>query len=227
MESKGMNIQGEQLLSSDVRDPASTRYAPARAALRKGTHPDHVRLNGHPLLVGITRPDYPADHYLRVLVAYFHFYRALEHSIDRCLAAGIYGFDYGPRRKLPWLEADLAFFGLDPDKAGNAPASGIDEIDIGGKGALVGVLYTIEGSSLGGQVISRYLAQHMGLRPEQGGRFFYGYGDDIPIMWAAFEVFMEAQLDTANLQAEAVLAARQLFSLMERVLDEYATKSFV
>ena len=64
-----------------------TDLSAVRRLLRDGTHAEHVRLNQHPLLAGITRPDYALTTYQLVLTAYFHFYRALEAAIDQALAA--------------------------------------------------------------------------------------------------------------------------------------------
>ena len=113
---------------------AEPRLSPARQLLRNATHIDHVRLNQHPLLLGITRPEYSLDMYGSVLRAYFQFYQALEAAIDRCLASLPIDFDYAPRRKLPWLGADLAYFAIAPEARHGA----IDAFALDSEAALVG-----------------------------------------------------------------------------------------
>ena len=199
----------------------AARYSPARQLLRNATHADHVRLNQHPLLKGIGQPDYSYDMYRTVLAAYFHFYRALETAIDRCIASHAIPFDYETRRKLPWIGADLAYFGIDPECAPWCPQAPLAAIDLDSEGALVGALYTIEGSTLGGQVISRQIGANLGLQRERGGRFFHAYGDAIGPMWNAFEDYLNLTLARLETHPAARSAARRTFAALEDHLDEY------
>jgi len=193
----------------------------ARQCLRQATHDDHVRLNLHPMLSGITRPGYGLGSYQLVLVAYYHFYRELEAAIDRALAAGLSRFVYAARRKLGWLAGDLAYFGIDPEAAAWRPATPLGAITFADEGELLGALYTIEGSSLGGQVISRHLTAQLGLGPATGGRFFYGYGEETLSLWTQFEAFLNQALIDDTSRGRAQYAAKTTFATMERVLDAY------
>jgi len=196
----------------------------ARQILRQATHDDHVRLNLHPLLSGITRPGYSLSSYQLVLAAYYHFYRELEGAIDRALAAGVSAFVYETRRKLDWLVSDLAHFGIDPEAAAWRPASPVAAITFADEGELLGALYTVEGSSLGGQVIIRHLTAQLGLGPATGGRFFYGYGEETLPLWTQFEAFMNQALIDDTSRGRAQHAARTTFAMMERVLDAYLAR---
>jgi heme oxygenase len=162
--------------------------------------------------------------YQLVLVAYFHFYRAVEAAIDRSLAAQSLDFSYEPRRKLQWIRADLLHFGINPEEDRFKPAVPVGPLDILDAGQLVGLLYTIEGSSMGGQVISGFLASNLALSPKSGARFFYGYGDQVVSFWNQFEAFMDATLTGDAIQSRANDSARSTFAMMESILDEYATR---
>ena len=197
----------------------------ARQCLRQVTHDDHVRLNLHPLLSGITRPGYTLGSYQLVLAAYYHFYRELEGAIDRALAAGVSAFAYETRRKLGWLASDLAHFGIDPEAEVWRPALPVASITFADEGELLGALYTVEGSSLGGQVIIRHLADLLGLGPATGGRFFYGYGEETLSLWAQFEAFMNQALIEEEPRRRAQHAAKTTFAMMERVLDAYLART--
>jgi len=198
----------------------------ARQYLRDGTHAEHVRLNRHPLLSGITRPGYEPASYQAVLTAYFHFYREIEMAIDRALAAGLSSFTYDARRKLPWIASDLAHFGIpDPEAAICLPGSPVVQLGFADEGELLGALYTIEGSSLGGQVISRHLAEQHGLTASTGARFFHGYGERTMPFWGEFEQFMNAALEHDAARQRALAAAKSTFAMMESVLDEYVVRN--
>lgn len=213
MKEKGLPVVNPHPVSPD-----------ARQFLRQATHDDHVRLNLHPLLSGITRPGYALSSYQLVLVAYYHYYRELEAAIDRALAAGVSTFAYEARRKLGWLASDLAYFGIDPEAVAWRPASPVAAFSFADEGALLGALYTVEGSSLGGQVIIRHLAAQLGLGPATGGRFFYGYGEETMSLWTQFEAFMNQALIDDTSRGSAQHAARTTFATMERILDAYLAR---
>lgn len=214
--SEGAN-RAEHLMRGDNR----TAISAARTFLRDETHAEHVRLNQHPLLCGITRPDYPIAMYRLVLVAYYHFYCTVEEAIDRSLDVLEVSFSYEPRRKLQWIRDDLEKFGIDPDDPRFLSVSSLAPLEVMNLGQLVGLLYTIEGSSLGGTVISRHLATHHGLTPANGARFFFGYGDQIPEFWREFEVFMDATLIHDEAKSWAKDYAKKTFAMMEKTLDDY------
>ena len=199
----------------------STAISGVRRLLRDGTHAEHVRLNQHGLLRGITRPGYPLSMYQRVLAAYYHFYGAIEAAIDRSLDEQGVAFSYEPRRKLQWIKDDLSYFEINPEEEVHQPNSPIALPDSFNTGQLVGVLYTIEGSSLGGQVISQHLETHMGLTPEKGARFFYGYGGRIPEFWRQFQEFMDDTLTREEMKNDATNTAKSTFVMMESILDDY------
>lgn len=193
-----------------------------RSLLRDATHAAHVRLNHHRLLAGMLRPGYERASYARVLVAYFHFYRTLEAAIERYLDQVKLGFDYGTRRKTAWLASDLRVLGIDPDAPDWLPPQAPAGVAILSAPQLVGALYTIEGSTLGGQLIARHLALNLGLTPASGARFFHGYGARTPARWTHFLSFMETQCEGDAERAQAARSAGATFAAMEGLLDDYA-----
>lgn len=202
-------------------DPAALDSRSVRTMLRGATHGDHVRINRHPLITGLTKPGYSLAAYRQVLIAYYHFYRSQEAAIARVLAGPDIPFSYLGRWKQPWLEEDLAHFGVDPDEAVNCPRQPVQVAPLAGKSDLVGVLYAIEGSSLGGQVVSGQLAIHLGLAPDRGARFFSGYGADTEARWQEYLAFAETLGDDAAARKDACAGALHVFRLIERLLDDY------
>lgn len=129
------------------------------------------------------------------LIGRFHrFYSAYEPilPIEKLIDAG---FNYEPRRKLPALRRDAAALGLNGEEG--QPFDGVPQLDTLAKA--FGSLYVIEGSTLGGQVISRHLKQRLDLTPENGGAFFNSYGADVGPMWKQFgEAITNFSGDGAN-----------------------------
>ena len=195
--------------------------------LRARTQVAHEHLNQHPLLVGLTQPDYPLRSYWLVLSALYHFYRAFEALIESASDRLKSGFDYAPRRKHGWLHQDLVdSFHIDPDDAFWRPRRKFLPIRIEDQAELVGALYSIEGASLGGQVISRHIqAGRLGVSAEHGGRFFHGYGEQTTPRWNEYLQFAEASCPDAAQREKASHAALAVFAEIEAALDDYSARA--
>lgn len=143
--------------------------------------------------------------YRRLISKFWSFYAAYEPELP-LQALSDAGFDYSERIKLPLLESDARVLGLEfQDVALPLP-------DLSSVATAFGSLYVIEGSTLGGQVISRHLKQHLGLTPENGGAFYFGYGQATGPMWKAFGESLTRFSLTASADDEIVEAARAAFA---------------
>jgi heme oxygenase len=86
------------------------------------------------------------------------------------------------RRKTPWLVADLTALGIDPAHLPQARALPA----ITNSADVLGVLYVLEGATLGGQVVLRWLTERLGLSATDGAQFFSSYGPRVGLMWRAY-----------------------------------------
>jgi heme oxygenase len=123
------------------------------------------------------------------------------------------------RRKCAWLEADLLYLGIDPGSVAglqtclNLPAVG--NVNDG-----LGVLYVLEGSTLGGQVILRALRAALNISPMAGGQFFASHDKATGAMWRSYLDTLEdvgAAPDAADAIESAALAT---FAAFDRWFDE-------
>jgi len=189
-----------------------------RKMLRQATHSNHVRLNRLPLLVELSQSSLSLIAYRKLLIAYFHIYAGLEDRINQYLKQQPSVFRYAERSKLPWILTDLEFFHDDLTKLDHVmPQALVPSIER--VGHLVGVLYTIEGSTLGGQVISRNLTELHGFNGIAGASFFNGYGEQTSLMWQDFLSFAESISGDAIECAAAVESACQTFQLFEQIIN--------
>ena len=204
-----------------LHPPRPEAVSSVREKLQQHTHSFHTRLSHHPLLLGLTGPDYPIRDYTTLLLAYHRFYRQIEGEIEEGLLRFDLPYCYEKRRRLPWLEADLRYFQIEPDTAErpDAPASIGQEIDSPGK--IIGMLYAIEGSALGGQVVLRHLTENKGLTGATGARFFQGYGADTLLRWREFCAFAECFADKPETLQQAKFAAGDVFISIKTILDSY------
>jgi heme oxygenase len=84
--------------------------------------------------------------------------------------------------KAGWLAQDLERLGAPGRPRAPSPRLALPEdVDEG-----LGCLYVLEGATLGGAIVSRHVAQRLGLSPERGARFFHGYGEARGLLWRRF-----------------------------------------
>ncbi len=189
--------------------------------LRAATHSYHVSINQHPLLHGLTTREYPLANYRVLLVAYFHLFEILEMRVTAFLEKSTVPFDYSKRTKLSWIQDDLDYFNENPKTESNLPSSPVDFPQINSVGQLIGVLYSIEGSTLGGQVISQNLDLNHNLSITNGARFFSGYADNTEVQWREFCRFAESIQNDEEQCKFAEASAILTFNKFHEILNEY------
>ena len=136
----------------------------------------------------------------------------MEKGIDSFLGLRPGLFGYHRRRKLPALKDDLTALGRVPREREMrylAPTTFAE---------LVGILYTVEGSAMGGQSIARCLWR--GGFDDLPMRFFSGYGEDTEVRWREFLAFADETCPTADRQSAAATAV-SLFQAIKSHLDEW------
>lgn len=211
-----------QLLAArgaDARHGSGVRSGSVRDELRLATRDDHRRLDAHPTMSAVLSGESGLDGYARVLVAYAELYRAIETAIDAAQTFLPAGFDWSIRRKLPWLEQDLRH--LRRDAAGSG-AIALPFAPIDSRGAAIGILYPLEGATLGGVAISKRLHQRLGIDALAGGRFFHGYGAETKARWDATCVAIETIAADASARATAARCATDVFRCFADALDRAA-----
>lgn len=128
--------------------------------------------------------------YRSLLADLWGFYRPLEARLAAAPMAGL-GVDILQRAKTPWLHADLTAMGLCEHDIAELPRT-LTLPSIHCAADAFGVLYVIEGASLGGQIILRQIKANLGLTESSGARFFASYGAEVGEYWRSFIAAMEA-----------------------------------
>ena len=178
--------------------------------LRLATKEPHHALDHHRLMARLLAPDIDRRDYGDALVAMHGVIASVEAALLAYLSRHPALFDYAPRRKLPALEADLATLGRLAVPA-TVAIPVIDRV-----GALFGMLYTLEGATLGGQFIAARLRQQgAGDFPLQ---FYTVYGDQTRSRWLAFLDLAEQRCPPADYACAATTAVA-LFDAIRCHLD--------
>jgi heme oxygenase len=140
------------------------------------------------------------------------FHRVVE-AAAAPLAGPVADLDHPARRRSPLLEADLrrlTRLGVPrPPPAHPAVRLHLDDV-----AALLGCLYVVEGSTLGGQVLIRWVARDLGPDVAAAATHLTPYGDRTYQRWTELAAVIEQLLagDPAALR-RAVAAARATFDL--------------
>lgn len=180
--------------------------------LRDATRVAHDRIE---LVLPVLDPRLTRPRYVRVLEALYGFYAPLEPLCAAAAGADSPALDLPARAKLPLLEADLGALGATPTEIHGLPwARQLPTVTSASQA--MGVLYVLEGATLGGQIIQRQLRGSLGIDVESGAAFFVGYGARTRQMWMQFSGYLER---AAGLELDdATRAAVETFETMERWL---------
>ena len=182
----------------------------ARDQLRTATAEAHRRIDEHPWILDLLEGRLDRERYAALLRSYHRWFRPFEgHMKNACpeLTEALGGFRF---EKSAWLEEDLRQLGVGTDAPGNPslPASAA---------GLAGLLYVVEGSTLGGAHLTRRVRF-----PGEAGRFYRGYGDRTGTAWKEFLDWLEPALESDAAREEAAAAARAAFSDFQEVIDAAA-----
>ena len=108
------------------------------------------------------------------------------------------------RRRVQLLRLDLTWFGAAyDDKRAILP-------EMPDTAAVLGAMYVMEGSTLGGQLIARHVEQALGLVSGQGDAYFRGQAERTGGLWKEFCHMLRTNV--ADSETEAVIAgAKAMF----------------
>lgn len=135
----------------------------------------------------------------------------LESGVDICSLLP----DWPERKKLRYLEQDLTATGVrPPELLTDRPVAKLPELE--GPAQAWGILYVMEGSSLGGAVIARNLAENSQLQEVMPSRFYGCYGAKTGHYWKIFRERITSAFQLGLSKTEAVEAAQQTFAYYQQ-----------
>lgn len=155
--------------------------------------------------------------FVRLMQAYYGFYLPLENALLRSDAIPA-DFDLTPRLKAPTLCADLHAMGVSAEALQSLPqCEQLPVID--SSAACLGVLYVLEGATLGGQILRREISTRLGLEADNGAAFLDIYGAATGRRWRDFIEYLGSRPMSAAERAAVVTAAQTTFSCFEHWLE--------
>ena len=151
--------------------------------MRSETAEQHRELEN---TVDISRRLADRDSYRELLAQFYGFYRPLEVRLGHSVAAARSDATLGRLDKGAWLAEDLVQLGVD-DIARLPQCAALPSVDTWPR--VLGTMYVLEGSTLGGRHISALLTTGSGDTLPR--RFFSSYGSEVGAMWRSFHAVLD------------------------------------
>lgn len=149
-----------------------------RSLLKEKTQSQHTHVENTPLLKKITEKNITLAEYIQLLKKLYGYIYQCERTI---LSIKFCNLIHG-REKTDLLIKDLTDL-QSMDQSIQIAQQNSDTPILSQKLDILGYLYVIEGSTLGGQVISKILSNLLDLSPKHGLHYFYGYGSHTKKKW--------------------------------------------
>jgi len=181
------------------------------AELRLTTRAEHDRIDN---LLRLTEP-MTLQRYGAIMCGFDAFLRVWEPRIHAALPERLQGW-FRLRRRGGFASADVEWLRavacVEPVPAAAHMAATLPLRDLAD---VMGSLYVIEGSALGGRVIAPQLRKSLGLDQGRGASYFHGFGGETGVMWANFRVLAALEVgESSRHVVRACNSARRTFAAM-------------
>lgn len=183
--------------------------------IRENTQDQHKAIEQNPFTAGLFRPDYSVETYKAYLQKLLGFHLPFEASI----ADKLPDFNLKEREKVEMLKSDLRFLGVAEDTIANVPQcdtlpplNTIEEV--------VGAIYVLEGSTLGGQFIKKQIEKLFSFQ-DNGVAYFNSYGAHTMPMWQGFSRYVDTLTASWSEESKAntIANARQTYQALMNWLN--------
>ena len=189
--------------------------------LREQTRSAHLALEAQPLLKRLMSSRLTETDYGQLLQSMLAFYQSLELELvpaTKALLGRHPDPDYHYLPRTPLLVNDCRVLGLASPGLIHLPL----DFRLNGSGAnLLGVLYVIEGSTQGGRLIARHLADTLGISEKSGASFFSIHRWDNS--WTTFRRWWTRELEgTYQDDVQSIIdGANMTFSSLHTHLEQW------
>lgn len=187
--------------------------------IRQSTRQAHQELDQqvYPLIQQI-KDD---NSYVKMLETFYGYYKPVYGLLDMYLSNETVP-DYTERRRPEAILNDINNFSERSEIALCSDVPVVSNIS-----QALGAFYVLEGSTMGGQIISKKIAANLELNTNNGLSFFNSYGENNKNMWSNFLVSLNEQEKDLNTD-EIILTAYKTFSKFRNwIINCYAAKPTV
>ena len=183
--------------------------------LREATRPHHEHMEAVSQSQRLASGDLSLAEYRQMLIQHYRFHAWAEPRLATLVTPA--GLAYEERRKVSALRAELQ--GLGVDVAALAAISPVD-LPLDTLPQALGCMYVLEGSTLGGNVIRRTLAQQPEIAAHTAFQYFGCYGEALSERWRDFCAFATEHLTDEGQQQAAIASAQATFTAFAVLFTE-------
>ncbi|MCX5404969.1 biliverdin-producing heme oxygenase [Streptomyces sp. NBC_00335] len=195
--------------------------------IRASTRTRHADLEGTAFSTAMLAGTLPLDRYVGQLAAYRVVLKVLEEELSRATGPCVTSVWSADLVKLPLIDRDLMFFAEDgvfpvPVAAPQAEAFAREVRAAAASDPLLllGFLYVLEGSTMGGMFLCRYVAEAYGLSGTDGVAY-YASGDRE--RWARFTARLDEALPGPGEQDEVIAAVGRAYHHVAAITGALST----
>ena len=183
----------------------------ALTELRLTTRAEHERIES---ILRLDEP-MPLERYAAIMAGFDAFLRAWEPRVQAALPERLRHW-YRARRRGGLASADVDWL---REVAGHAPVemktAAAVKLPLRDLAEVLGSLYVIEGSALGGQVIASRLKATLGLGLGHGASYFHGFGGESGTLWRDFRVLASLEIgESSKATVRACKSAKRTFGAL-------------
>ena len=156
-------------------------------------------------------------------ISFYQLYLSRLYGVVRACEAQAYPLlshllaDLPRREKAELIFNDLLATGMSQNDIAQLPVHHFHEMTIA---QAIGVMYVLEGSTLGGKILYKHISQSLALNEQTGVSYFYGYGQQTGILWKSFITTMADYAVEENCEQEIISSAVSTFNEIGRWLNE-------
>ncbi|MBK8814904.1 MAG: biliverdin-producing heme oxygenase [Methylococcaceae bacterium] len=205
--------------NQDMLIPLAENKSSVMVLLKSETSTAHRQLERNRSLSRLFQSDYSILEYQELIGKFYGFFSAIEPLIFNDVKIGNSQV-LRHRSKTASLASDLALLGVNGSMLTASPCcENLPLLDSFAR--RMGAFYVLEGSTLGGRIISKRLKEHFGESILDKLNYYQSYGDDLMTEWAAFQHFMANHFDGKTSEiTEVVSAATETFSCLDSWLQK-------
>lgn len=181
-------------------------------SIKTATAENHRNLESSALMLPISENNLTKNSYINILKTFYGYFSPLENLISKKSELQHYLPDFHDRRKSQLILRDLSFF----DQTDSDIEICKDIPHVKNLSQAFGCVYVMEGSTLGGQYISRSIAKQLSLQRGEGVEFFSGYKGDTGKKWKAFQEALVGYCETSNDEEIIIKSANETFLKLEK-----------
>ena len=179
--------------------------------LRQETADSHQKLEDNQLSKAILLPSVSIADYQAYLAALFGMTIACEEQVFPAIAHKI--TDLQQRYKSQLIMDDLIATGFSDEKINALP---VYRYQFASTAEALGIMYVLEGSTLGGRILYKQINETLGFTPENGASYFWGYGAQTGNLWKSFISSLTQFVEMGG----TVESAKKTFTIIDNWLSQ-------